>query len=401
MRILYLAPLLPAPSGSGGKRAIYNHLEDMLGDAAQIDALFVDVDGVGGPGLTEFASLSARVFDRAIPTFGSGIKGKFLAIAALLGSSLPRSLAVVASRQVHNIVVSAMQNKIYDAVIIDHLNAYGMISKVRLAVPVIYVAHNVESEILKHGLEKIPPRSPWRWFARLDLARMRRVENDLLAKAARVVLIGAGDAGHPDMVKVQDKLRIWPELPAPKLQRWTNSGGKNLLFVGSAKYFPNKDAIEWLMEDLVPALLRLDPAIMLHIVGSDAADLGNSRNPTGVTFHGFVTNEQLNDLHVAANLFVCPVVLGSGIKIKLLEAAAYGVPTAATDESLAGMNFLSDFSLRINRADADAAARQIVALLANPAQLKQMSTSATEALGDEISTRISLLDHAREVIGAS
>lgn len=398
MRILYLAPLLPAPSGSGGKRAIYNHLEDMLGDEAHIDAFFVDVDGASAPGLDAFASLSPRVFGRAIPTFGSGIKGKVLAVTSMLASVLPRSLAVVASKQVRDIVLAALQNKQYDAIVIDHLNAYGMISRVPVSIPIIYVAHNVESEILQHALAHMPKRSPWRLFAMLDLQRMRKVERRLLALAARVVLIGAGDARHSDMQQVKEKLAIWPELPAPKIMRSSNSGEKNLLFVGSAKYFPNRDAIEWLTAYFMPALLQVDPTVQLHIVGSSAADLGHASNPPGVIFHGFVTDERLNDLHVAANLFICPVVLGSGIKIKLLEAAAYGLPSAATSESLAGIDFLSDTALRFDRADPVDAARKVAALLADPARLRAMSAASTQALDTQLGARVSLVEHVREVL---
>jgi glycosyltransferase involved in cell wall biosynthesis len=397
MRILYVAPLLPAPSGSGGKRAIYNHLEDMLGDDALVDAFFVDVDEDGtAPDLAKFARFSPRVFGRALPKFGDGIQGKVRGIAALLSNPLPRSVAVVASPAARQAICGKLAERRYDAIVIDHLNAYGIVRGLNLRIPLVYVAHNVESEVLRHALDRLPRYSLSRAFVALDLVRMRKVERELLNTAARIVVIGAGDAALEEMRGLDRRLVLWPELPRPKPVQWVNPGKKNLLFVGSAKYFPNKEAIEWLVGSLVPELQRGDPAIVLHIAGSSAGDLGYAQNPSGVEFHGFVSDARLDELHRQAALFICPVVLGAGIKIKLLEAASYGLPTTATAESLAGIDFLSGIALQIERGAPAAAANKIAALINEPAQLAAMSQATALALADTLAARVSLIDHAGE-----
>jgi glycosyltransferase involved in cell wall biosynthesis len=402
MRILYIAPLLPASSGSGGKRAVYNHLEDMLGDDALVDAFFVDVEGEAAPDLGAFARFSPRVFGRALPKFGDGIQGKVRAVGALLLNPLPRSIAVVASADARQALRRQLGERPYDAIVIDHLNAYGIVRGLAPQVPLVYVAHNVESEVLRHGLERLPRFSARRAAAALDLMRMRRVERELLAVASRVIVIGAGDAALGEMRAAGSRLAIWPELPRPKPRQWTHPGAKNLLFVGSAKYFPNKEAIEWLAGSLVPALLQADPGIVLHVAGSNAGELGYGANPPGVAFHGFVSDARLDELHREATLFICPVVLGAGIKIKLLEAASYGMPTTATAESLAGIDFLHGISLDIERRAAVDAANRIAALINQPAQLAAMAEATAAALAGTLATRVSLLDHVRAALaGAS
>lgn len=398
MKILYLAPLLPAPSGSGGKRAIYNHLEDILADGAAVDAFFVDVDGVDVPDLQPFARFTPRVFGRALPKFGAGLKGKVAAISALLLNPLPRSMAVVESKQVRAAIVRELATGAVGAVIVDHLNGYAMVRGLPLSVPIVYVAHNVESEVLRQAAAQLPAWSLRRLVARLDFARMRRIEAELLARAARVVLIGAADAALPVMRNLGEKVVLWPELPQVKTPQWSHPGGKRLLFVGSAKYFPNRDAIEWLVDQLLPALLANDPAIALDIVGTAWEELRPGTAPAGVRFHGFVSDQLLDQLHREAAMFICPVVLGAGIKIKMLEASSYGLPSAATPASLAGIDFLTDIALRIERAAPDVAARDIAALLNDPACLNAQASECARALADTIGARASLLDHVRAVL---
>lgn len=401
MKALYLAPLLPAPSGSGGKRAIYNHLEDMLAEGAEADAFFVDVEDVGDYDVPHFARFSPQIFPRAMPKFGAGLKGKLAAIGGLLVNTLPRSLAVVASKNGRAEIGRKLAANVYDVVIIDHLNAYGMVRGLPLSIPIVYVAHNVESEVLRQAAARLPAGSVRRLIANLDLVRMLRIEAELLARADRVVLIGAADATLPAMRRVADKTVLWPELPQLKTPQWHHLGGKRLLFVGSAKYFPNKDAIEWLVDALLPALLAVDPDVAIDVVGTSWEEMRPGQAPKGATFHGFVSDQVLDQLHRQAAMFICPVVLGAGIKIKMLEAASYGLPSAATQESLAGIDFLTPLALRIERNAPAAAAREIVALLGEPARLDALGDACIHALTATIAARVSLFDHARAVLSGA
>jgi len=401
MNILYLAPLLPAPSGSGGKRAIYNHLEDMLAEGGTVDAIFIDVEGVDRHDLSHFARFNPRVFGRAMPKFGESIKGKVAAISTLLFNGLPRSVAVVASNAARSEIAAGLAANAYDAVIVDHLNAYALLHGMTLSIPIVYVAHNVESAVLEQAAARLPAGSLRRLAAGVDFGRMQRIETELLARATRVVLIGAADAALPAMRRVAEKVVLWPELPQLKSPRWSYPGGKRLLFVGSAKYFPNKDAIEWLIERLLPALRAVDPDIALDIVGTEWEEMGTGTAPAGATFHGFVSDRMLDELHRSAAMFVCPVVLGAGIKIKMLEAASYGLPSAATPASLAGIDFLTGIALSIERDAPGQAARAIAALLDEPARLDALSAAGVEALHSTIAARVSLLDHARAVLPAA
>ena len=62
MRVLYLSPLVPAISGSGGKRAVYNHLNALSNNSAlDVDVVAIDEEAKGERWPVELVLFSARV----------------------------------------------------------------------------------------------------------------------------------------------------------------------------------------------------------------------------------------------------------------------------------------------------------------------------------------------------
>jgi GT2 family glycosyltransferase/glycosyltransferase involved in cell wall biosynthesis len=102
-----------------------------------------------------------------------------------------------------------------------------------------------------------------------------------------------------------------------------------MLFLGSFRHLPNQQALEWFMRDVLPLVLGVRPNAKLRIVGSDPPPrhvlprLGNS-----IEVVGFVPDVRA-ELRRGA-VFVCPILSGSGVRVKLLEAFASGIPCVST-----------------------------------------------------------------------
>lgn len=112
----------------------------------------------------------------------------------------------------------------------------------------------------------------------------------------------------------------------------------SILFLGSFRHRPNVEALEWLVEGVMPEVLREEPGARLYVAGSDAPeghtvpDLGGA-----VRMLGFVP--EVRDVLARYAVFACPILSGSGVRVKLLEAFAAGIPcvsTALGAEGLAG-----------------------------------------------------------------
>lgn len=106
-----------------------------------------------------------------------------------------------------------------------------------------------------------------------------------------------------------------------------------LLFVGS-NTAPNVVCLEWFFDNAWPAIKTRSPTITLDIVGSVAAAFP-AGGPRGIRFHGVV--DDLTALYAEAAIVISPLTFGSGLKVKLVEAMAYGKAIVATATTLQGV----------------------------------------------------------------
>lgn len=108
-----------------------------------------------------------------------------------------------------------------------------------------------------------------------------------------------------------------------------------LLFIGALDWYPNLQGIQWFMEKVFPLLPE---NFELEIVGRNAAKAFPLNNSTRIHIHSDVG--AVEPFYLSADIFISPVFAGSGINIKMLEAASYGIPIVATPFSLRGYSNL-------------------------------------------------------------
>ena len=109
----------------------------------------------------------------------------------------------------------------------------------------------------------------------------------------------------------------------------------DISFIGSFQHDPNADAARWLVNDIFPRIRARVPHAQLTIVGRNPpADLV-AASPAGVHFLGWV--EDLGPIHDRSIVSVAPLRYGAGVKGKVGEAWAHGVPVVMTSLAAEGM----------------------------------------------------------------
>jgi glycosyltransferase involved in cell wall biosynthesis len=106
---------------------------------------------------------------------------------------------------------------------------------------------------------------------------------------------------------------------------------RNILFVGSPQWGPNREAIEYLINYVAPLLRARVPEYQLRIVGSGTEAYSNQY---GISGGGFVKDLRAEYEHAA--VVVCPVMTGGGANIKLAEALQLGCAVLCTPHAAAG-----------------------------------------------------------------
>jgi glycosyltransferase involved in cell wall biosynthesis len=143
------------------------------------------------------------------------------------------------------------------------------------------------------------------------------------------------------------------EVPGPQ-------GRSGLLFVGSFDHLPNRDAARWMAREVLPLVHRRHPATVLHVVGSNPSpDVLELASET-VEVHGWVPD--LAPWHQRCRLSVAPLRFGAGVKGKVGEAMAAGLPTVCTPVAVEGMELLDGQHVLVAD-DASGFADRVVALL--------------------------------------
>lgn len=156
-----------------------------------------------------------------------------------------------------------------------------------------------------------------------------------------------------------------------------------LTFHGNFAYAPNIEAALHFADDIFPLVRRQSPDITFHLVGARPAEsVAQLAHRPGIAL-----SADLPDLREAvgsARIYVCAIQHGSGVKNKLLEAMAMGIPIVCYPESAAGIECVAGKHLLIAR-NPETFANAVLWLLRNPERCAEMARAALTLVQEKYS----------------
>ena len=172
-----------------------------------------------------------------------------------------------------------------------------------------------------------------KWFLKPIIKR----EAKMLAAYERIVF---KDFNHHTIISEQDKnyldipekeqIKIVPNGVDMNFFRPNSSIEKvyDIAFVGNMGYVPNVEGARYLVQDILPLLIKKYPSIKILIAGARPTALVQSLASENVMVTGWV--EDIREAYASAKIFVAPLFLGSGLQNKILEAMSMSVPCITT-----------------------------------------------------------------------
>ena len=148
-----------------------------------------------------------------------------------------------------------------------------------------------------------------------------------------------------------------------------------ILFLGSFRHTPNVEALSWFVEQVLPLVLAEEPRARVMVVGSEPPKRNSFRGGEAVELVGFV--EDVREPLTRYSLFVCPILSGSGVRVKLLEAFAAGIPVVSTRLGAEGLADRDGDICALADQPAEFA-RRVVDLLRDPQKAAEMAARARE-----------------------
>jgi polysaccharide biosynthesis protein PslH len=217
----------------------------------------------------------------------------------------------------------------------------------------VFDAHNAVWTIVERMRQNLP------WFLRpvagLEARRVKRYEGMLVRAFDHILAVTEIDRMHlleaAKAVNGRDRHNKITGSPAPvtvipiavdteQFQPVSRQPcSKSILTLGTLHYPPNADGVRWFLREVFPIVRKSIPEASLTIVGKSPPDYliqSARQNPEWVKVTGYVPD--LRPYLASSALVVIPVRAGSGMRVRILDALAFGVPLVTTTVGLEGID---------------------------------------------------------------
>ncbi len=275
----------------------------------------------------------------------------------------------------------------FDLIQIEGIELCRYIDIIRQASPqsnIVFDNHNAETALQQRTfLTDI--RQPQRWigaaYSAVQVLKLGRFERKACQKADAVTAVSQTDAEilnqlrqkKPPVKAIPNTIDVSQYQPPAETAELPKH---DLVFTGKMDYRPNVDAMIWFTQEIWPVLRQALPELTLAIVGQKPhARLKPLAQLPGITLTGFVPD--VKPYLYGACAVIMPLRMGSGTRLKLLEAMAAGKPIISTSIGAEGFPVTSGKELLLADTPSEMVS-VITQLLQAPSQQKHLTRHAAE-----------------------
>jgi len=251
-----------------------------------------------------------------------------------------------------------------------------VVRRVQPTTPLIYDSFNAEFDLERGKLARLPGAL----YSFVQWRRLMRYERQVVREATHTIAVSDADA--------EAFRRLAPGCPVSVVPNGIDVaryavadtsldlGPAPLVFTGSMGYRPNVDAVLWFANHVLDRVRAHVPEARFFIVGSHPHRRLNSlRDRDGVQITGWVPD--VNPFLSAAAVYVVPLRMGSGTRLKLLQAMAARRAVVSTRVGAQGLDVQDGAQLRLADTE-EAFARAVIELLRGPAQRAALGERAAQ-----------------------
>jgi GT2 family glycosyltransferase/glycosyltransferase involved in cell wall biosynthesis len=322
---------------------------------------------------------------------------------ASLGSMRPHAVAEFANADLDWLIHRQIYLHRIDVVQLEY-TPLGQYAGAYRRIPIILFEHDIYFQSIARGLPLMTGTLA-RIKARYEYLRALRYELGVLPRCDRVQVCTRENGEYLASFLPGIRGRLQAGLRAgidTARYEFTPDGREpfTMLFLGSFRHEPNIVALDWFVDEVLPRIVARRPEARLVVVGSDAPERHPyaDRAPT-IEIRGFV--EDIREPLSRYAVFVCPVRSGSGVRVKLLEAFAGGIPVVSTRIGAEGLAEQDGEFCRL--ADApEPFAEKVIQVFENAPQAAEMALRARSevvAHWDMAAITARLVESYREAIG--
>ncbi len=335
MQILQVAKYYPIPANTGGKIRVLG-LATALSNFSEVDLLCF---GIPQKSFSELILNNRPYREIRLIKRNTMLSGYDSVIINSLFSDIPfRSSLYVTSDFILEFK-KLLDKHQYNLIQVEELPMMAFLLRhfQHINVPIIYSAHNVES-ILSYTIFK-KGNFLKRILANIERKRTEKEEKKSLCYSKMVLLVSELDDRQLEKLFPIDTTKhlVVPNCPSNEIVRHSPVNTQEILFPACFGWQPNIDATSWFIQDILNNVRLLLPNIAVRFVGSNMqSSLEMRLKKLGCLVDKDVPT--MNSYYESARTVFIPLRMGSGTRIKIIEAWTAGVPVVSTTIGAEGLD---------------------------------------------------------------
>jgi polysaccharide biosynthesis protein PslH len=384
MRLLFLSFAIPWPVDNGHKMRTWSVLEALAASGHEISLLtFGTPEEVARhePVLQQVC-VEVETVPLVIENLSSAMD--YVGRLAALFSAQPFSVRRFVSPTMRARIEMHLARRRYDAVVCDSIYCAANLPVAQI--PVVLNCHNVEYVLLQRylSLERNPAKRLYAWT---EMHKLRRWEEETGRAASMAMACSDQDKRLLSALCPELLVNVVPNVVATETYDLRDeSDACTILFQGAMDWFPNRDAVRFFAERILPSIRESVPEARFVVAGRNPPSefCKRFRNIREMEFTG-----TLADVRMAiakATVCVVPLRIGSGTRLKILEAAAMGKAVVSTSVGAEGLEFLNEEEIILSDKPWEFAGA-VIGLLQDQARRRAIGLAARRRVEAQYSAR--------------
>jgi sugar transferase (PEP-CTERM/EpsH1 system associated) len=321
MKILWLKSDFLYPADTGGKIRSYNILRQLAGDH-EVSYLCLTDETPSPEAIDHLGSFCKRVDYIPFKPERKFSPEFYLAILRNLFSSRPYVINKYKNSRIVEEIKKRVASGKVDVLLCDFLEMSVNLADIR-GVPMVLFQHNVETEIWRRHFET--NENPLKkGYLYIDYRRFYKYEKMACGWFDDVLVVSEADGGllrenydvkHTTIIPTGVDTEYFK--PNPGLME-----PKSIAFVGSMDWLPNQDAVEYFVGEIYPKIKTKVTDVRFCIVGRRPPEkiMNLAKLDSSVTVTGTV--DDIRPYVDKARVYIVPIRIGGGTRIKIYEALA-------------------------------------------------------------------------------
>jgi glycosyltransferase involved in cell wall biosynthesis len=284
-------------------------------------------------------------------------------------------------------LIEILEENDFDIIHLESIFCTPYLNRIRLKskAKVVLRAHNIEFEIWKQlANQEINPLK--KWYLDLLAERLKTYEIKLLSQVDAIVPITNKDKAEMTKLGVSVPMEVVPlgvdvdKIESKNLQ----PEPLKLYHLGAMDWSPNVEGITWFLDDIWPLISSEFPSISCSLAGRKMSPSLLSRSNEKLMIRGEVSD--ISEFISDKNIAVIPLLSGSGMRVKIVEALAFGKVVITTTLGATGISFDDGINILIANKPSEFV-EKIGMLKANPSLITSIGLEARKLAKTEFNLK--------------